>query len=193
MNRIVFHDKKLIVTVPHKAGSTSFQAATVPGLAEVAKHTNVHVGDAAVAYWRAVGIGPLSFTDVYRDYPNYRRLLAVREPISRFLSIWDDFCLKQRVRGDWHWLRGMSQVKFIRLIESCPGGDPHWWPQSFCDMPDSEYIPCERLLSYLGLEDVRLHTGVRDEREPLDPRVMGRIQNHYGRDFELWERAECFE
>lgn len=193
MNRIAFHDRRLIVTVPHKAGSTSFQAATVPGLAEVAKHTNVHVGDAAVSYWRAIGVGPLSFADVYRDYPNYRRLMAVREPVSRFMSTWDDFCLKQRVPGDWHWLRGMSQAQFMDLIEGCPGGDPHWWPQAFISLSDSEYIPCDRLLTYLELEDAHLHTGVRDERTTPDPQVIERIQKHYARDFELWEIAKRFE
>ena len=193
MNRVVFHDKKLIVTVPHKAGSTSFQAATTPGLPEVAMHTDVHVGDAATAYWKAIGIGPLSLADVLRSYPNYRRLMAVREPVSRFMSTWDDFCLKQRVHGNWHWLRGLSQSDFMGLIEACPGGNQHWWPQSFSDIPNSEYIQCGHLLPYLGLEDVHLHVGTRAEGELLSPSLVERIRRHYARDFELWEMALEFD
>lgn len=190
--RVVFEEKRLVVTVPHKNGSTAFQAATVPGLAEVTQEVDVHVGDIATAYWRKKGIGPLQFHEVFERYPDYRNLIAVREPVSRFLSTWDDFCYRTKdpLEPGYDWLRGLSPQQFLAFIESSPGSDGHWWPQYLMALPGTEYIDCNHLLEYLGLPNIRIHKGRRTEIPELLTSDIDRLRRLYKFDFEMWEKAK---
>jgi hypothetical protein len=190
--RVVFEEKKLIVTVPHKCGSTAFQAATVPGLAELSDEIDVHVGEMATRYWQKKGIGPLQFHEVFERYPDYKNLMAVRDPVSRFISTWDDFCLRTvdpNERG-YDWLRGLSPKKFLDFIEKSPGSDGHWWPQYLMALPDSEYIDSRDLLDYLGLPKIRIHKGRRAKDPKLGESDLQRLRRLYRFDFELWEEAK---
>jgi len=176
--RWVFWNNKL-VCVPAKCGSTSFHAAIIPEL-------NVNPWYAADAYLASIGAGPFTPMEVYRRFPTVPKILAVRNPVKRFRSLWYDFCVDGRADENYHNFRGMSPWDLMDFIESFPCGDRHWVAQSAYLLPDVQRVKSRYLLSMLGLPYRELNRSARaGEKMPVE-----RILKHYAADMRLWEEVQ---
>lgn len=162
-----------LVCVPHKAGTTSFRAATLP------EHRDAH-------HWRALaadrGLGPLSPAEAAAD--GRPTILAVRDPIERFRSLVKNL-LDLRRNNRLSAYRGLSPDALLDLIERHPRGDRHWYSQADYHVDGVELVRFDRLLPRLGLR-----SQWRNRRRGESPRIPAhRVRALYARDVELWEQV----
>lgn len=110
-----------------------------------------------------------------------RAIMAARDPVSRFGSLWRDKCRD----GDRHFpqLSGLSPHELMDFIEANPNSDLHWMPQSVHYRKGAELVDYRQLLNMLNLPSVEAN---RTKGNPSDPTFpIDRILAHYRSDVEL--------
>ena len=113
-----------------------------------------------------------------------KALLAVRDPVSRFGSLWRDKCRD----GDENMpnLAGLSPNDLMDLISGSPDANNHWMPQSVHYREGAEVVDYRELLGRLRLHAV---TANSTQTKPSDPGLpVQRILAHYRADVELISR-----
>jgi hypothetical protein len=180
-------DGEVVACAPNKCGLTSFQIGFVPGLNDVVKLSGkVDSGKAAFSFAKGAGLGPFTGVEVTMQFPNLPKLMAVREPEGRFISIWRHVCSTSLVDHlEFKQTAGMSPDKFMSYIETFPMGNVHWAPQWAFLIPGAKLIPFDQFNEALGLPAVHAnshaHRGSPDLTE-----LHERIKFHFSQDFLLW-------
>lgn len=110
-----------------------------------------------------------------------KALLAVRDPVSRFGSLWRDKCRD----GDENMpnLAGLSPNDLMDLIAGSPDANNHWMPQATHYREGAELVDYRQLLSRLGLPIVEANRTSTKQSDPAFP--VDRILVHYRADVEL--------
>lgn len=160
------HD--LCVCVPNKCGGTAFYRAMFDVPEAVATRD---VRSFAVQVALETGAGPFSPAEVVHYFSDRRKLLALREPVQRFASLWRDK------------YRSAEPRQIIDMIRQHPLGDPHWVPQYLQVVPGAELIDCARLGGLLGYQSRENETTPRDDDAPMPADA---IREHYAQDVLLW-------
>src|SRR5690606_1173841 len=113
-----------------------------------------------------------------------KALLAVRDPVSRFGSLWRDKCRD----GDENMpnLAGLSPNDLMDLISGSPDANNHWMPQATHYREGAELVDYRQLLSRLGLPIVEANRTSTKQSDPAFP--VDRILAHYRADVELISR-----
>jgi hypothetical protein len=119
----------------------------------------------------------------------------VREPVSRFKSLWKHKCRDEDVLwldDEEPLLAGMSPVELMDYIEEHPTDDKHWSTQtSQCGSWVNELIPLEKLSKWWraqGLPEMEVRgstVGVIEISEELEARVL----EFYKKDVVLYQQA----
>lgn len=139
-------------------------------------------------YCAALGIDPKVGRHVFstaqgltefHDEPGRPALMAVRDPVDRFASLWRDKCRD----GDENmpWLAGMTPDELMTHIEADPAGNPHWMPQRYWWREWVETVPFRLIAERLELPVVRVNATAPDDT----PMPVARIKAHYEQDIEL--------
>lgn len=179
-------DDDTVACAPPKCGFMSFSAALIPRMPETLEHNpNVAVGHITLGYMRAIGRGPFTAVEVMKNFGDRRRVLAIRDPVARFRSIWRDKC-RPELRKDpaYEDVAGLNPFELMDYVEAYPFGDEHWQPQWSYILPDVEMVPFDQFNEYLGLPAVHIHSYNRGHVVVPDDR----IRRHYDRDVEIWKR-----
>ena len=94
-------------------------------------------------------------------------VLAVRDPVERFASLWRNKCRD----GDPNYpqLAGLSPMKLLEMIRANPVANAHWIPQSAFHRPGADVVDYRILGPFLGLGELRVNETVR-----LDSDQIGR-------------------
>lgn len=170
---------------PPKSGLVSFLGALVPGLWRLLRDRSLAIGEVALPFAEAAGIGKFSAAQVVRQFPDARKILSVREPVARFRSLWQDKCRVELADDPvFGAVAGLDPDEFLDYVEAYPFGNAHWFPQYAYLVPSVELVPIDRFLPALGLLPLRVH---RSEPRPEVAMPEARIRRHYDRDVALWE------
>lgn len=160
------HD--VCVGVPAKCGGTAFYRSMFDVPDSVATE---NVRGFAVKVALETGAGPFSPYEATHFFSEKQKLLAVREPVERFASLW----------RDKH--RNTAPLDLLGVIARFPMGDPHWMPQYLQVVPRVELVSHERLGEVLGY-------GCREnesEKRRDDPEMPADdIRRYYAQDVVLW-------
>ena len=159
--------------VPHKNGWTSFKTAAAESLGITR------------AQFKDMG---LSARQVKRM--SGERLLAVRDPVDRFRSLWKHVnreAMADRRHGFiWeHRLHGSTPDELMAFVESHPDENRHWVRQSSYLVEDVILVRFDRILAQLGLPEKHLN-GIDAECPPMP---VDRILSHYSVDKALADRS----
>lgn len=173
-------DAGVCVCVPPKCGSTAF-----------AKSFGAPNINALNARADAEGFGPYRPGEVYGRHPDAPKLLAFRDPVDRFASMWRNWC-RDREREDipavvTYPIGGMTMDELIDAIEVFPLGNQHWYPQAGYLVPGVELVRHTEILERIGRPSITANvTTARDDDPPVP---LERLQRLYAHDFDLWERT----
>ena len=181
------HRRRVAVCVPAKCAGTSFYR----GAYDVPKC----VKDKTVLAWTRkhnVTRGSFSYLRAKEEADEF--YLAVRDPVSRFRSLWRDKCrdATHATAGDperrLYSLVGLSPTGLMSVIRNNPLLDAHWRHQGL-DMHDGvQLVRYDRLLHVLGLPSVLCNeTKARDD-DILMPEQE--ILEHYSADMALWNQVK---
>lgn len=113
-----------------------------------------------------------------------KAIMAVRDPVSRFASLWRDKC--RDTDANMPELSGLSPDELMDVIEAEPDGDSHWMPQAVHYRKCVEVVHHRQLLSRLNLRTVYANTTIETETDPVYP--VERIVAHYHEDADLFAR-----
>lgn len=174
---------ELYVAVPLKCGSTAFRAVVSGHYSTGAIKTQTGFN----RYMHARGRGPFRPAQVatWRG----RRVLAVRDPVERFLSLWRSIASvsaqgRSTSLTGGHGLMHATPDTLMAYIEAHPGADLHWKRQSDY-LPAGapvELVPYRELLERLGLDSPEWNPS---RAEFVCEPPVERIRAHYARDHEL--------
>lgn len=196
------------VAVPLKNGSTAFRAAAAIAVTGRSAPRNVvKVVPAFNRLMSAHGAGP--FTPHQVAARQGRRLLAVRDPVERFASLWRSLmgvCARGQstsltigygLRGPTFPGPGPTPEQLMDTISAWRHHNRHWLRQSaYMAMPGPglegvEIVHYRQLLAELGLEHLAAEwnpsSRAFDAPLPLEP-----LRRHYAEDFELWRLLEAW-
>lgn len=138
------------------------------------------------------GDGPFLGKEIDVLYPDIPHYLAVREPVSRFASLWRnksrDLC------GEIADISHLSPDELIDHIETYPYGNSHWFPQYM--YLTERAIPVESRILIGLIDDEIERRGItydpfinKSEKRESDPIMpVDRIKKHYSLDCELWSK-----
>lgn len=168
------------VCVPPKCGSTSFMRAV---------DAEARDGLDFRARMKEKKRGPWAPQDVVRR-KHGRRVLAVRDPVSRFRSLWRHLVRNDETRLWWadrHRIpMGItSPDELLSFIKRFPMGNYHWYPQYGYVVPGVEIVRYDRLLSGLNLPEVVANVGSPSDMDDQIPEVE--VMSFYSMDQALWE------
>jgi hypothetical protein len=166
MTRLWFKVGERYACVPAKCGGTAFYRRAFG----ILDGPDSHVFSAALL--RAQPYLPDEVAAF--DGPKW---LAVREPLSRFKSLWRDKCCTLDVNVPM--LHGLTPDELIGLIERDPFGDSHWMPQFKYLTPGVRLVPYRKMFQVLGFEPLEANVGSQGA-EPQFP--VERILSMYGVD-----------
>jgi len=179
--------RRVAVAVPAKCGGTSFyrSAYFVPST----------VGDKAVfGYLMQKYQTRGSFSHLYASKHADEMYLAVRDPVSRFRSLWRDKCrdATHETAGDprrqLYHIVGFSPERLMAYIQANPVLDAHWIPQSRDMHAGVKLVRYDRLLHVLGLTQVLCNeTEARDDDATMPEQE---ILEHYSADMALWNQVK---
>lgn len=120
------------------------------------------------------------------------KVWIVREPVSRFKSLWRDKCRnKTQLWGDEEDapLADMSPEDLMDFIETTNLTDPHWTTQwSQCGAVPDKVLPLEHLAKWWderGLPKMKKMNRTRGEVN-LSPKLLLRIRTYYSDDVILY-------
>lgn len=175
----------LCVAVPAKCGGSSFYRYAV-GVPDAVPDDDVR--SFAVRAARVERSGPFTPVEVRRYFATGRKLLAVRDPVDRFRSLWRDKCRRTlETKDDRTFMRGWSPTTLLEHVRGFPFGNPHWVPQYLYRVPRVELVPYDELPRLLGYGDrppVRATTRTHVE---VDER---RVRALYAQDVALWRETQ---
>lgn len=166
----------LCVAVPAKCGGTSFYRAIFNVPEDVPSE---HVRSHAVLTTLELGRGPYSVREVVKYHSRKRKVLAVRDPVERFRSLWRDKC-RDAPAGP---MSRLSPSGLMSLIRSHPFGDAHWAPQYAWLVPGCEVVLYSELPTLLEYESVHERRTVPAKRDPEMP--VDEIEEFYAADRRL--------
>lgn len=106
---------------------------------------------------------------------------AVRDPVSRFMSLWRSKC---RI-GDVNLpkLSGLSPDELMEFIKSNPEANAHWLPQVYFYRPGFRTVPYRFMCVHLGVKRFDINKSVTLETDP--PAPLADIRRHYKEDIAL--------
>lgn len=117
------------------------------------------------------------------DRPKY---FFVREPLARFMSLYNDKCRVDLVQGNTDVLRGLSVTELIEFIEGGTHWNQHWGRQlEILGDVDAALIPLESMSDVLGAE--ALNKSNVDIDLPQD--IIDRVYKYYAEDKVLYDKA----
>lgn len=166
-------DQDVCACVPAKCGGTSFYRAMFNVPDDVPSE---HVRSHAVLASMALGRGPYSVNEVMHYHYKKRKIMAVRDPVERFRSLWRD-----KYRPD-----GTSPERLLELIRQHPFADAHWAPQYAWAVPDTRFVLYYDLPGVLGYDrhERKTHPSSADPGMPVSE-----IEEHYALDRRVLERV----
>lgn len=175
-----------LVCVPAKNGGTAFYRAAFD-IGDDTPDCHVYSAACAVAETEYRGpYNPFSASQLIHHPDRDGAFIAVRDPVSRFLSLWRSKCLRKD--PNLWFMHGWSMKKLMDVIEAGPFTNAHWIPQWAYLIPTAIPVHYEYLQERLGLPNRRFNeTKHGVESAEL---VRERIERHYAQDFDLWQRAE---
>jgi hypothetical protein len=108
-------------------------------------------------------------------------VLAVRDPVDRFASLWRDKCRD----GDPNLpeLQGLSPTELMDLVEHNPLGNAHWAPQCEHWRPGIEAVDYLDFPAWIGLQTERINATSAKPQDADMPTI--RILAHYSADLQL--------
>lgn len=169
-----------LVCVPAKCGLTSYQRLV---LKRDTGNGEGHAGDRFYAHLERQGIGP--YTTEQAKEMDYPKMLAVRDPVDRFRSLWQDKCQQNTPPPVIRHLKGMMPNQLMDHIEAHPDANGHWARQSGYWFEGVEVVRYDRLLDRLGYPQIHHNASQRTSvRMPIQ-----RILAHYRDDARLY--AKC--
>lgn len=170
-----FQVGEVFVCAPPKCGGTALYRAVLKTRGvEVDRHE----------FWTASRLMKF-YTADEMSATGKRALMAVRDPVSRFVSLWRNKCRDGDAKLPF--LSGLSPEQLIRLIESQPMGNVHWMRQVEHYRDGVELVPYLELLDRIGIPKVSCNTTQPKVDDP--PMPVDRILSHYRQDAELASRA----
>lgn len=170
-------DGKALICAPPKCGSSAlaqryFDKQSVGDL----QSTLVQSGDLNLGPWRAC--------DLSAVHPDLPRLLAVRDPVERFASLWRNKCRDKLTEFGIAAVHGMSPLQLLDHVARYPFGDLHWFPLAAYHAPGVQCLPVGRLLDQLG---IKAGWNATQARETDPPMPVEAIRDLYAADVKLWE------
>jgi len=131
--------------------------------------------------------GPFTLAQIPDD--GLPRYLAIREPESRFCSLWRS-CQRERYHSDSFVVKyGLEQCNPSVLMDVIERQhNEHWERQASWYGETVTPVPCDQLLGLLGLPERRENQTTGNP--PFIPEY--RLRQHYNRDFDLWNMALDF-
>ena len=108
--------------------------------------------------------------------------MAVREPLSRFGSLWRDKCYDRPPRVI-DYVKGMSPDQLMDHIEDFPFGNGHWVPQWYYTLPGIKLVKYDKLQEFLGLPQTHANQSKKTEIDLPEERIL----SHYRKDLEMWK------
>ena len=167
------------VCFPHKNGGCSFrwQIIKIKGWQFISSRS-LHV----MQNFYSDGHGPFHPKEAEYLYPHVPHYLAVRHPVDRFRSVWQNKCRDQM--GPPVEVYGMTPDELMDYIEVVE--DRHWRRQSENLTGITQPVLVAELLQMIGAEK---HIN-KTERQDSDPDMpIDRILNYYADDLRIWEDA----
>lgn len=163
---------------PPKNGGTSFYRS----LFNIGKEIDDrYVYSEAVKIAAVKGVGP--YTPEEASSLVGAKIMAVRDPVERFRSLWADKCA--RLDPNYPHLYGKTFDDLLATILMAPTADPHWMPQWMFDVRQSHNIRHNTFLSHLSLREVRAN---RTDSVVLTGDIADAVRRHYARDVDYyWE------
>lgn len=174
---------EVYVCVPPKCGSTSLMKAVDPNESDgIGFRRTMHEKKR----------GPFAPQDMIRRVDRRRRLLAVRDPVDRFRSLWRHLVRSPEIRQWWEKRHRIPRAietpaQLLEHIRACPMGNYHWYPQAAYLVPGADPLRYDRILDELGLPNVRHNVGRAVPHDNAIPAAA--VRALYPLDVELWERA----
>lgn len=170
------------VCVPAKCGGTAFYQAAF----HVHEVEPRHVKSAVDRLASMSGAGPYTPIEVSTYYPTKRKIMAVRHPVQRFVSLWRDKCRD----GDENMpmVAGWDPETLLQHIKEYPAGNDHWMPQYLYQAPGCEVVDYQKLMPLLGLKAERVNVTYGKETDPEMPKTD--IIRQFQQDYFLW-RNHC--
>lgn len=114
-----------------------------------------------------------------------KAVMAVRDPVSRFGSLWRDKC--RDTDENIPELSGLSPDQLMDVIEANAEGNSHWMPQAVHYREGVELVYYRRLLCRLKLPLIKANRTRLKHSDPAFP--IKRIVAHYRTDVELISRS----
>ena len=174
-------DEDACVCVPHKNGGQAFREKLC-----TLRHWDIPrtvVG--IMIQLKELGHGPFTAREIAALYPDKRHYLSIRNPVSRFASLWRNKCRDGNSAMDS--IVGMTPDELMDHIENYSEADMHWLKQSVYLTSTTICVPYRKLFNYLGWEyESKNSTVSNGEDMPID-----RILEFYADDYLLWEEACC--
>lgn len=109
-----------------------------------------------------------------------RKIMAFRDPVARFASLWRDKI--RDGRGLNGIPRGASPDMMLDYIIENPVENPHWVAQTWWEVPGCEFIDYRELPEILG------YTTHYNRTEGQEEMPVARIISHYQTDVEIWRK-----
>lgn len=173
-----FRVGRALVYVPLKCGSTSFKFALVPGLG-AARDPEQRFYDCCAEH----GLGPFPLDINHPRLAHLYRLLAVRDPVERFASLWRE--IAHGHSPSFRPLKGLSPDALLDVIAVHAHSDPHFEPQAVWAVAGTTLVRYDQLLDRLGLPAEHRRASAAD----TTPMPVERIRTLYAKDVELWHRV----
>ena len=163
--------KDVCVCVPPKNGSTAFYRA--------AFNVSNQIPDKDV--WSFVvnntkrTIGPFSPWEIPKRYNKKAKLLAVRHPFERFLSLAHNKFKYENLH-----------VVLLSIIAQ-PFCNIHWIPQAYFLRPDVTFIPYRFMLSELSLQQQECNVGNYPRGfNSYGTSIRADVEKYYAPDMHIW-------
>lgn len=173
-----FRVGRALVYVPLKCGSTSFKFALVPELG-IARDPEQRFYDRCAEH----ELGPFPLDIDYRRVAHLYRVLAVRDPVERFASLWRE--IAHGHSPTFAPLKGLSPDALLDVIAVHANRDPHFEPQAVWALTGTTLVRYDQLLDRLGLPAEHRRASAADAA----PMPVERIRTLYAKDVALWNRV----
>ena len=175
------------ICIPCKCGGTTFYNEVFLG----GEGFGGEFRKQAIQIAQERGHGPWTAAKAASKLAGVRKVLAVREPIDRFMSLWRDKCAEDRAASGYNYYRGFSPEMLVQFILQWPFGDPHWTPQYSYMIPGAEVVDYRDIGKIFGYgNERRLNETDREIDVPLEIATVERLHDHYKQDRHLWTFRE---